>query len=70
MTGDAVPDSTYAFTAKIEVGDKNSSCTGALVDAQYILTASSCFAAGGQPAFPVPPVRRPRRPQRRSGVRI
>ncbi len=29
-------------------------CTGSLVDAQYVLTASSCFAAAGQPAFPIP----------------
>uniref|UniRef100_UPI000CD550E9 FG-GAP-like repeat-containing protein n=1 Tax=Streptomyces sp. B226SN101 TaxID=1736043 RepID=UPI000CD550E9 len=28
--------------------------TGSLVDAQWILTASSCFAAAGQPAFPLP----------------
>ncbi|MFC9627627.1 FG-GAP-like repeat-containing protein [Streptomyces sp. NPDC056930] len=44
MTG-----STYAFTARIEIGDgalKERACTGALVDAQWILTASSCFADG------------------------
>ncbi|WP_335938829.1 FG-GAP-like repeat-containing protein [Streptomyces sp. PTD5-9] len=53
VIGDAVADNTYTFTAKLDIGGERA-CTGSLVDAQWILTASSCFAAEGQPAFPVP----------------
>ncbi|MFF2728227.1 trypsin-like serine protease, partial [Streptomyces sp. NPDC058008] len=56
LIGDAVPDNAYAYTVKIRIGDGGTgrSCTGSLVDAQYVLTASSCFAAAGRPAFPIP----------------
>ncbi|MFJ7082049.1 FG-GAP-like repeat-containing protein [Streptomyces griseus] len=56
VVGDAVAEGTYAFTAKLDIGegDTKRACTGSLVDAQWILTASSCFAAAGQPAFPLP----------------
>ncbi|MFC9627626.1 trypsin-like serine protease [Streptomyces sp. NPDC056930] len=53
VVGDTVADNTYTFTAKIDVGGERA-CTGTLVDAQYVLTASSCFAADGQPTFPIP----------------
>ncbi|MER7554823.1 trypsin-like serine protease, partial [Streptomyces anulatus] len=55
VVGDAVADGSYAFTAKLDIGegDAKRACTGSLVDAQWILTASSCFAAAGQPAFPL-----------------
>ncbi|MFH8473362.1 FG-GAP-like repeat-containing protein [Streptomyces sp. NPDC018000] len=53
VIGDTVADNTYAFTAKLGIGGERA-CTGSLVDAQWILTASSCFAAAGQPAFPLP----------------
>ncbi|MFJ2433567.1 FG-GAP-like repeat-containing protein [Streptomyces anulatus] len=56
VVGDAVADGSYAFTAKLDIGEGEAkrACTGSLVDAQWILTASSCFAAAGQPAFPLP----------------
>ncbi|UPT41620.1 FG-GAP-like repeat-containing protein [Streptomyces sp. WAC00303] len=56
VVGDAVSDGSYAFTAKLDIGEGETkrACTGSLVDAQWILTASSCFAAAGQPAFPLP----------------
>ncbi|WP_424919497.1 trypsin-like serine protease [Streptomyces sp. wa1064] len=56
VVGDAVADGSYAFTAKLDIGEGDTAraCTGSLVDAQWILTASSCFAAAGQPAFPLP----------------
>ncbi|MFB6985279.1 FG-GAP-like repeat-containing protein [Streptomyces sp. NPDC056304] len=53
VVGDTVADNTYTFTTRIDVGGERA-CTGSLVDAQWVLTASSCFAAAGQPAFPVP----------------
>ncbi|MBT2895234.1 trypsin-like serine protease [Streptomyces sp. McG3] len=56
VVGDAVANGSHTFTAKLDIGegDAKRACTGSLVDAQWILTASSCFAAAGQPSFPVP----------------
>ncbi|MGW1813045.1 trypsin-like serine protease, partial [Streptomyces sp. NPDC002125] len=55
VIGDAVADGTYAFAVQIQIGagDTSRACSGSLVDPQYVLTASSCFAAAGQPAFPI-----------------
>ncbi|WP_244283320.1 FG-GAP-like repeat-containing protein [Streptomyces flavidovirens] len=52
---DPVADNGYAFTAKLEIGKGESkrACSGALVDKQWILTASSCFATDPQQAFPI-----------------
>ncbi|MFJ7910698.1 trypsin-like serine protease [Kitasatospora sp. NPDC096204] len=38
------PDPASAFAAHLAVGDQGRTCTGALVDRQWILTAKSCFA--------------------------
>ncbi|MEU7134029.1 FG-GAP-like repeat-containing protein [Streptomyces sp. NPDC046261] len=43
VVGGAAKDGQYAFTAKFDIGGKRG-CTGALVDAQWALTAASCFA--------------------------
>ncbi|WP_371790344.1 trypsin-like serine protease [Streptomyces sp. NBC_01471] len=50
LTGPAAADGTYAFTAKIDIGDLDRSCSGALVAAQWVATSASCFAA--DPAHP------------------
>ncbi|MFF8835164.1 trypsin-like serine protease [Streptomyces sp. NPDC015130] len=43
------------FTAKVAIGEQ-SSCTGALVAPQWVLTAATCFAADGKPSAGKPPV--------------
>ncbi|WP_175408638.1 FG-GAP-like repeat-containing protein [Streptomyces sp. TRM64462] len=53
LVGDAVADGAHAFTAYVNVGGERA-CTGALVDPQWILTASSCFSDNPAQAFPVP----------------
>ncbi|MCP3819229.1 FG-GAP-like repeat-containing protein [Streptomyces sp. A3M-1-3] len=53
VVGDAVAGGAYAFTAKIDVGGQRA-CTGALVDAQWVLTAASCFVSDPNEASPVP----------------
>ncbi|MER6401194.1 trypsin-like serine protease [Kitasatospora sp. NPDC001603] len=44
VSADPAADGTYAFTAKIAIGDTFRACTGALVDRNWIITAASCFA--------------------------
>jgi hypothetical protein len=54
LTGaEPVPVGTYGFSAKVYFGDVHSgdasSCSGALVDRNWVLTAKSCFAEGTAP---------------------
>ncbi|WP_195911347.1 trypsin-like serine protease [Streptomyces kaniharaensis] len=44
VVGDAATDGAYAFTAKLTIGDTFRTCTGALVDRNWVITAASCFA--------------------------
>ncbi|MGW0468473.1 trypsin-like serine protease [Streptomyces sp. NPDC003027] len=44
LDGAATADTSYGFTAKLAIGDTLRSCTGTLINAQWLLTASSCFA--------------------------
>ncbi|MEV1331626.1 trypsin-like serine protease [Micromonospora costi] len=46
--GNDVTDGAYAFAAKIDVGPGDRSCSGALVDPWWVLTARSCFSVDGQ----------------------
>jgi len=44
LDGDSATATAYTFTAKLAIGDSFRSCTGTLVNAQWLLTAASCFA--------------------------
>ncbi|MFB0633272.1 RICIN domain-containing protein [Streptomyces sp. AB3(2024)] len=44
LSGDAAPAGSYAFTAKLDIGDGRRACTGALIDPFWVITAASCFA--------------------------
>ncbi|MFD0398500.1 RICIN domain-containing protein [Kitasatospora sp. NPDC127121] len=44
VSGDIAPTGSYAFTAKIDIGDGRRACSGALIDPFWVVTAASCFA--------------------------
>ncbi|UUS31728.1 MULTISPECIES: FG-GAP-like repeat-containing protein [Streptomyces] len=54
VVGAAVTDASYAFTANLQIGEGEQmrACSGALIDASWVLTAAACFApdplAGGE----------------------
>lgn len=51
-----MPDGVYPFTAKVAFGDLHV-CTGALVDARWVVTAKGCFADGTAPVVAGAPTR-------------
>jgi Trypsin/FG-GAP-like repeat/FG-GAP repeat len=50
--GHPAPDGAYPFVVKLDIGDR--SCTGALIDPQWVVTASTCFdnSPAGPPQEP------------------
>ncbi|MGW0826165.1 trypsin-like serine protease, partial [Streptomyces sp. NPDC002845] len=56
VTGTPVADAdtTYAYTAQLIVGGHDRGCSGVLVDAEWLLTAASCFADDPAASLAVP----------------
>ncbi|MFE0812959.1 S1 family peptidase [Streptomyces sp. NPDC058794] len=47
-------DTTHAYTAKITIGAHDRGCSAVLVDAEWLLTAASCFAEDPAASLAVP----------------
>ncbi|MFE9608021.1 trypsin-like serine protease [Streptomyces sp. NPDC006012] len=45
---------SYAFTARLDIGDGQRACSGTLVYADWLLTAASCFAADPAVSLDIP----------------
>ncbi|KPI02170.1 Ricin B lectin [Actinobacteria bacterium OK074] len=54
VTGPAVTDTSYGYTAQLVIGDHDRGCSAVLVDPQWLLTAASCFADDPAVSLDVP----------------
>ncbi|MFC4514873.1 S1 family peptidase [Streptomyces ehimensis] len=52
VVGATAKDGSYTFTAKLDIGGERS-CSGALVESQWLVTAASCFADNPEQGFKV-----------------
>ncbi|MBB5119132.1 hypothetical protein AF335_15515 [Streptomyces eurocidicus] len=53
VVGTAAKDGTYTFTAKLDIGAGQRSCSAALIAQQWLVTAASCFADNPAQGFKV-----------------
>ncbi|MEU7167403.1 FG-GAP-like repeat-containing protein [Streptomyces morookaense] len=53
VVGTTAKDGSYPFVAKLDIGGKRS-CSAALVDQQWLLTAASCFADNPAQSIQIP----------------
>jgi hypothetical protein len=61
VVGDTVADGQRGYVVRVEIGDTDRACSGALIEKSWIVTAASCFVdnpaqyaslAPGEPALP------------------
>ncbi|MFE5870079.1 trypsin-like serine protease, partial [Streptomyces roseifaciens] len=55
VVGEKDKDGSYAFTAKLDIGDGQRGCSAALVAPQWLITAASCFADDPAQSYKVAP---------------
>ncbi|MFK4102757.1 RICIN domain-containing protein [Streptomyces sp. NPDC019531] len=59
VTGPAVTDATFGYTAQLVLGDHDRGCSGVLVAPQWLLTGASCFADDQTATNPAVPAGKP-----------